>query len=122
MPDPVDVHVGSRIKLRRQLLGLSQGKLAKALRLTFQQVQKYEKGTNRVSASRLFAIGSTLNVPIVYFFDDMPSKMAEMDAPPLDGPTIDRETVAFVRHYELINSREVKRRVRALIKTLGDNS
>ena len=69
--DPIDVHVGSRIRLRRQLLGLSQEKLGESLGLTFQQVQKYERGANRVSASRLFDLSVVLGVPISFFFDDI---------------------------------------------------
>ncbi|KXV73471.1 transcriptional regulator [Acetobacter malorum] len=69
----VDMHVGRRIRLRRTLLGLSQEKLGEALGITFQQVQKYERGTNRVGASRLYDLASALDVPISFFFDDMPA-------------------------------------------------
>jgi transcriptional regulator with XRE-family HTH domain len=72
IPNPVDVHVGSRVRMRRILIGMSQEKLGDALRLTFQQVQKYEKGTNRIGASRLQAIATILGVPVDYFFDGMP--------------------------------------------------
>jgi transcriptional regulator with XRE-family HTH domain len=72
-PSPVDLHVGARIKLRRSLLGLSQEKLGDALGLTFQQVQKYERGANRVSASRLYDIARVLDVPVNFFFDDFGS-------------------------------------------------
>ncbi len=75
-PNPVDVHVGGRIKLRRTLLGLSQERLGDALGLTFQQVQKYERGANRVSASRLHDMARALGVPIGYFFDDLPNEAA----------------------------------------------
>ncbi|MFT8354227.1 MAG: helix-turn-helix transcriptional regulator [Gluconobacter japonicus] len=68
---PVDVHVGNRIRLRRTLLGLSQEKLGEALGLTFQQIQKYERGANRVGASRLYDLARVLDVPIGFFFDDM---------------------------------------------------
>jgi len=71
-PNPIDVHVGNRVRMRRMLVGMSQEKLGEALGLTFQQVQKYEKGANRVSASRLYQMSSTLGVPIQFFFDDMP--------------------------------------------------
>ena len=73
---PVDRHVGKRLKLRRTLVGITQGKLAEALGLTFQQVQKYERGANRVSASKLFQLAQVLDVPIQYFFDDMPDEVA----------------------------------------------
>src|SRR4030095_4422390 len=70
-PNPIDVHVGSRIRLRRTLLGISQSALAEAIGLTFQQVQKYEKGMNRVSSSRLMDMANALDVSISYFFDEM---------------------------------------------------
>lgn len=74
-PSPIDVHVGSRIRLRRTLLGMSQERLGEALGLTFQQVQKYERGVNRVGASRLFDLSRVLDVPISFFFDDMPESL-----------------------------------------------
>src|SRR6476619_1745933 len=72
-PNPIDVHVGSRIRLRRTLLGMSQERLAEAIGLTFQQVQKYERGANRVGSSRLFDLSRVLDVTVSYFFDDMPA-------------------------------------------------
>ncbi|CDZ29930.1 helix-turn-helix domain-containing protein [Neorhizobium galegae] len=71
-PNPIDVHVGSRIRLRRTMLKISQEKLADGLGITFQQVQKYEKGANRVGASRLLHIATILNVPVAHFFADAP--------------------------------------------------
>ncbi|MBD9374042.1 helix-turn-helix transcriptional regulator [Rhizobium sp. ARZ01] len=71
-PNPIDIHVGSRIRLRRTMLGMSQEKLGENLGITFQQIQKYEKGTNRVGASRLQNISSILNVPVSFFFEDAP--------------------------------------------------
>src|SRR5579875_2715065 len=72
---PIDVHVGSRIRLRRSLMGMSQERLGEALGLTFQQVQKYERGVNRVGASRLFDLSRVLDVPISFFFDDLPDSL-----------------------------------------------
>jgi transcriptional regulator with XRE-family HTH domain len=74
MPNPIDVHVGSRLRMRRMLVGMSQEKLGEHLDLTFQQVQKYEKGSNRISASRLFDMARILDVPVQFFFDDMPGQ------------------------------------------------
>src|SRR5512134_3751494 len=71
VPNPVDIHVGSRVRLRRTLLGLSQEKLGEAVGLTFQQIQKYERGANRIGASRLFEFSRILDVPVSFFFDDM---------------------------------------------------
>src|SRR5579875_1614359 len=73
---PIDAHVGTRIRLRRTLLGMSQEKLGEALGLTFQQVQKYERGVNRVGASRLFDLSRVLDVPISFFFDDLPDSLS----------------------------------------------
>ena len=67
----IDMHVGKRVRLRRTLLGMSQEQLGTELNITFQQVQKYERGANRISASRLWGVGQILDVPISYFFDDM---------------------------------------------------
>ena len=82
-PSPIDVHVGSRIRLRRTLLGMSQERLGEALGLTFQQVQKYERGVNRVGASRLFDLSRVLDVPISFFFDDLPDSLANTLDPPM---------------------------------------
>lgn len=73
--NPMDVHVGSRVRLRRMLLGMSQEKLGEHLGLTFQQVQKYEKGVNRIGASRLFDLAKVLGVPVQFFYDEAPSGM-----------------------------------------------
>ncbi len=75
-PSSIDAHVGSRVRLRRMLIGMSQEKLGELLGLTFQQVQKYEKGANRIGASRLFDISQILAVPVSYFFDDVPDEVA----------------------------------------------
>ena len=70
-PDPIDVHVGSRVRLRRTLLGMSQGKLGQALELTFQQIQKYERGANRIGSSRLFRLSRVMDVPDSFFFEEL---------------------------------------------------
>src|SRR5205085_12524775 len=72
-PNPIDKHVGSRVRMRRMMLGMSQEKLGGALHLTFQQVQKYEKGTNRIGASRLQQISHILQVPVSFFFEGAPA-------------------------------------------------
>ncbi|MCF3946920.1 helix-turn-helix transcriptional regulator [Acidiphilium sp. AL] len=136
-PSPIDVHVGSRIRLRRTLLGMSQEKLGDALGLTFQQVQKYERGVNRVGASRLFDISRVLDVPISFFFDDMPEGMNEtpMSGPRgrshgfaeaqepfgvgLDDQLTKRETLELVRAYYRISEPTVRKRMFELIKSLA---
>lgn len=72
-PNPIDIHVGSRLRLRRTMMGMSQEKLGKQLGITFQQIQKYEKGTNRIGASRLHEIASIFRTPISYFYEDAPN-------------------------------------------------
>src|SRR5262249_31471568 len=86
-PNPIDKHVGSRVRMRRMMLGMSQEKLGDALTLTFQQVQKYEKGTNRIGASRLQQISHILQVPVAFFFEGAPhltdgSVMESLEAAP----------------------------------------
>ena len=76
-PNPIDIHVGSRVRLRRMMLGMSQEKLGESLGITFQQIQKYEKGTNRIGASRLQHIARVLSVPVSFFFEDAPGAPAE---------------------------------------------
>lgn len=76
-PNPIDIHVGSRVRLRRMMLGMSQEKLGDSLGITFQQIQKYEKGTNRIGASRLHHIATVLSVPVSFFFEDAPGTPAE---------------------------------------------
>ncbi len=125
-PNPVDVHVGSRIRLRRTLLGMSQEKLGKAISLTFQQVQKYERGTNRVGSSRLYQLAKVLSVPISFFFDDMPPEvsgrapgLAEAAEPFDDSLLTKRETLELVRGYHRITEPTVRRRVFDLVKSLA---
>jgi transcriptional regulator with XRE-family HTH domain len=125
-PDPVDVHVGARMRMRRTLLGLSQEKLGDALGLTFQQVQKYERGANRVGASRLHQLSRALDVPVSYFFDEMsdgdpspPGPPAADDPPAEADPMTRRETLELVRAYYRIRDPSVRRRVFELTKTLA---
>jgi transcriptional regulator with XRE-family HTH domain len=78
-PNPIDQHIGARIRLRRNMIGMSQESLGEALGITFQQIQKYEKGTNRVGGSRMQAIAESLSVPVSYFFEDAPSATSTPD-------------------------------------------
>jgi transcriptional regulator with XRE-family HTH domain len=131
LPNPVDVHVGSRVRLRRTLLGLSQEKLGEAVGLTFQQIQKYERGANRIGASRLFEFSRILDVPVSFFFDDMAERtrsgeseqaMALSDQPqaPLEpDPLTRRETLELVRAYYRIIDPQVRKRLFELTKSLG---
>jgi transcriptional regulator with XRE-family HTH domain len=128
----VDVHVGGRVRLRRTLLGLSQEKLGEAVGLTFQQIQKYERGANRIGASRLFEFSRILEVPVSFFFDDMPEGqtvvdgriawgLAEQPQTPLEpDPLTRRETLELVRAYYRIGDPSVRRRLFELTKSLGN--
>jgi transcriptional regulator with XRE-family HTH domain len=136
-PSPIDVHVGGRIRLRRTLLQMSQERLGDALGLTFQQVQKYERGANRVGASRLFDLSRVLDVPVSFFFDDMPAAYGtgggtRMSAPQSSGFAeaqegfgapddlfSRKETVELVRAYYKISEQPVRKRVLDLIKSMG---
>lgn len=127
-PHPIDVHVGSRVRLRRMLVGMSQDKLGEALGLTFQQVQKYEKGVNRIGASRVFEISQILDVPIQYFFDNFegaPSRQYGFaEAPPPPDETFMQlihspEGVQLCRYFAEIQDAKVRRRVLDLVRTLA---
>jgi transcriptional regulator with XRE-family HTH domain len=132
-PNPIDVHVGARLRLRRTLLGMSQEKLGQAIGLTFQQVQKYERGANRVGASRLFDLARVLDVPVVYFFEEMPPGLAgspakgehkpkgmtESTSAYQAEPMMKRETLELVRAYLKIADTQLRRRVFDLAKAIA---
>jgi len=115
-PNPVDVHVGSRLRLRRTLLGMSQEKLGEAIGLTFQQVQKYERGTNRVGSSRLFDLSRVLDVPVGYFFDEMSEDVAKRSPAKRQGGWSDREQAKFEHERDPMVKRETLELVRAYYK------
>ena len=128
--NPVDIHVGGRVRLRRTLLGLSQEKLGAAVGLTFQQIQKYERGANRIGASRLFEFSKILDVPVSYFFEEMSGELAthagrfkaglrdhEQEEIERD-PLIKRETLELVRAYYRVPSPRVRKRLFELTKAL----
>ncbi|MHA1598836.1 MAG: helix-turn-helix domain-containing protein [Alphaproteobacteria bacterium] len=133
IPRLVDIHVGSRLRQRRTLLGISQEKLGDAVGLTFQQIQKYERGANRVGASRLYEFSLFLDIPISYFFEDMPDQTAKSRGrrPPIKGlgegkqvelesdPLARRETLELVRAYYKVTDPKVRKRVFELVKTLA---
>jgi len=132
-PNPIDVHVGQRIRQRRTLLGMSQEKLAEAIGLTFQQVQKYERGRNRVSSSRLFDLTRILDVPISYFFEEMGAGVADKSPSRLMGvsaskmqkataepdPLAKRESLELVRAYYKIVEPRVRKRMFELTKAIA---
>jgi transcriptional regulator with XRE-family HTH domain len=137
-PNPVDVHVGARLKTQRALKGLSQERLADAIGLTFQQIQKYERGANRVSASRLYQFSKILNVPVSYFFEEyrdigkataLPSTSQEYGFAEGDqaGSEIDqaliakKETVDLIRAYYSIPDAKVRKDLMKMLKSMAEN-
>ena len=118
VPNPVDVHVGSRVRTRRLLIGMNQETLARALGLTFQQVQKYEGGANRISASRLSQIAGILDVPISYFFSDIEAAGAATSARDLEvRERMQRpETIELVRSYYAIADQRVRQQFLEMVK------
>ncbi|MDA7948016.1 MAG: helix-turn-helix domain-containing protein [Hyphomicrobiaceae bacterium] len=126
-PNPVDIHVGSRVRLRRMLVGLSQEKLGDSMGLTFQQIQKYEKGVNRIGASRLFKLSQVLDVPVQFFFDGMPA-VEDGSMPELgDGDSESylyeflntRDGLELNRAFMKVSNPEVRRAIIDLVRTLG---
>ncbi len=122
-PNPVDVHVGQRIRMRRLMVGVTQTQLADELRLTFQQVQKYEKGTNRVSASKLYAICKVLTVPPEYFFEGLPKigssspkRQTLADEASFLGTT---DGIELMRSFKKIHTKPVRRHIVGLVKSLA---
>ena len=135
--DPVDAYVGSRLRLRRNLVGLSQDQLGRASGLTFQQIQKYERGTNRISASRLFDLARLLEVEVAWFFEGFSSagaadrpqhgnhnrdqiQLAELPQK-VDQLLYQRETMELIRGYYRIMSSRQRRKILELIKAMADS-
>jgi transcriptional regulator with XRE-family HTH domain len=126
--NPIDVHVGNRVRMRRMLIGMSQEKLGDQLGLTFQQVQKYEKGSNRVSASRLFQMSQILGVTVQFFYDDMPGSISGVPstgfAENKNGALImdlisSAEGLQLNQAFIEIKDADVRRRIIDLVKVLG---
>lgn len=131
-PNPVDIHVGRRIRLRRELLGLSQEKLARLLGLTFQQIQKYERGMNRVGASRLWDIANLLKTSINYFYDEMDEETKNSSPGMINGGNIPKdkkkdmldimereETCELVKAYYKIRDRKTARNIHKLMCSMS---
>ena len=112
-PNPVDIHVGSRVRFRRMLLGMSQEKLGERLGLTFQQVQKYEKGVNRIGASRLFDLSQVLQVPIQFFYEEAPGTLAQ-SAGERGAGFADRSAESYI--VEFLNTRDGLELNRAFVR------
>ncbi len=133
-PNPIDIHVGARVRLRRNLLGLTLQTLAKAVGVTYQQLQKYEWGVNRIGASRLFNLSRVLDVPISFFFEDLSPAAAggvrrrtrglsEATAAALEPDLLfKRETVGLIRAYYRVKDPRVRKRVLDLLQAVGKTS
>ncbi|MEO0497434.1 MAG: helix-turn-helix transcriptional regulator [Pseudomonadota bacterium] len=126
-PNPIDVHVGSRVRLRRTMMGFSQEKLGEALGVTFQQVQKYEKGTNRISASRMQEMSQVLDAPISYFFDEAPGGTSAIEGGLQEADvqfTTDflstTEGLQLNRAFARVEDPKVRRKIVDLVKALAD--
>lgn len=132
-PNPMDIHVGSRVRLRRMVIGMSQEKLGEQMGLTFQQIQKYEKGTNRIGASRLYQLSQIMDVPVQFFFEDAPFEISGRDAAGRVGFS-ESKTEAYL--LDFLNSRDglelnkafvkitdpkVRKRVVELVRALSDD-
>jgi transcriptional regulator with XRE-family HTH domain len=130
-PRPIDIHVGARVRLRRTLLGMSQEKLGESVGLTFQQIQKYERGANRIGASRLWEFSRILDVPVSFFFDDMPDQIKDAEKKRTSGfadvqqqalepdPMARRETLELVRAYYKITNPAIRKRLFELTKSVA---
>lgn len=126
-PNPIDVHVGGRVRFRRMMLGVSQEKLGEKLGLTFQQIQKYEKGANRIGASRLYRIAQVLGVSVDFFFQDLPDEVSDSAAEgrldpgsdPVMGFLGSVEGLQLNAAYASIKDQDVRRRILDLIKALA---
>lgn len=125
-PNPIDVHVGARVRLRRTMLGMSQEKLGEHLGITFQQIQKYEKGANRIGASRLQKIAEVLNTPVSYFFDGAPGDEDKVDGLREAGPeyVVDmlstNEGMQLNRAFSKIQNPRIRRRLLDLVRSLAE--
>ena len=131
-PDPIDIHVGQRMRLRRTMLGKSQDQMARALGVSFQQVQKYERGTNRISASRLFDVSRFLSVPVSYFFKDLTRDAVaardeevkvhftddETDIDDQGDPMKRTESLELIQTYWRLPGEVVRGRVLEMLKSL----
>ncbi|MCH8081289.1 MAG: helix-turn-helix transcriptional regulator [Proteobacteria bacterium] len=128
-PDPIDIHVGSRVRMRRTLLGMSQEKLGNALGLTFQQIQKYERGANRIGSSRLYKLSHILDVPVGYFFEDMQAEtvrrargLSDTNPETFEQDQLaKRETLELVRAYYKISDPKVRKKTFELVKAVAQS-
>jgi len=130
-PNPIDIHVGSRVRFRRMLLGMSQEKLGEKLGLTFQQVQKYEKGINRIGASRLFDLAQVLGVPVQFFYEEAPSGESSQLVPdgfaekPAENSIVEflrsRDGLELNKAFVRISDAKARRAIVDLVRSLAND-
>lgn len=120
MPHPVDVHVGQRVRQRRWMLGLTQQQLGEQVGIRFQQIQKYETGENRMSASRLFDIACVLRVPVAFFYEGLPGGVASEGQAAFSEILADREAIELVRAFSAMPAQQ-RQNLFELARTLGAN-
>lgn len=126
VPDLIDKHVGQRLRARRTLLGISQEKLAESVGITFQQIQKYERGTNRISASRLLNFSKILQVEVAYFFQNLEAASegseSSTPAPKMSDQNImdKKETLVLVRTYYSVSDPKVRKNILKFIKSMAE--
>ena len=121
-PNPIDRHVGSRVRMRRKMLAMSQTKLGDALGVTFQQVQKYEKGTNRIGAGRLQQISHILQVPVVFFFEDAPNASPQVPMAHIDAFVSDSNGLRLIGAFMRIDNIALRRRIAMLVQKIADDA
>jgi transcriptional regulator with XRE-family HTH domain len=130
-PNFVDAHVGSRIRMRRQLIGMSQERLGELLGITFQQVQKYEKGANAISASRLYEFATFMRVPVAHFFEGLDQQAESAAAPGFSetakesfehqkAPVSDRESLEMMKAFKRIREQAMRKRLADLVRAIAD--
>lgn len=132
-PDEVDVHVGSRLRVRRSLMGLSQDALADAVGITFQQIQKYERGANRISAGRLFQFSKILEVPVSFFYEQLSNANTNsqayglsdneqdgFEAAPQDDIMTRKETIDLIRTYYSVEDEDTRKDIAKFIKSMAE--
>jgi transcriptional regulator with XRE-family HTH domain len=123
LPNPVDRHVGSRVRMRRIMLGMSQEKLGEGLGLTFQQIQKYEKGTNRIGASRIQQIAEILQVPVSFLFEGSPGVSTSFGEAPSPAYVADflatSEGLALIRAFTQVSDIKLRRAIVEMVELIG---
>jgi len=125
-PHPIDVHVGTKVRIRRLMLNMSQDKLGDALGLTFQQIQKYEKGTNRIGASRLYQLAKILSVDVQFFYNDMDISggapgFGESQATEFMSNLTSPESIQLCRYFSTIDNPQVRKKILDLIKAVSES-